>query len=111
MQPSQYTIDSNILVGLDPCIIFQRSLESGKFINVYDWYQSFHTLAEEPATPYSKAKAKRTEALSFEAQARFMRSVKELESVGLIKQSSRKQGQIQRAKFYSSEWTDNTNRH
>lgn len=113
----------------DTSILFQRYLESGKMINVFDWFESFtvvleaqkqHMRSAEPAarealmrTPTRrKGKQRQTEEdkspgeseeqlekWRLEAQARFIRSLHELDYIGLIKHTGRKADHVTRTVF------------
>lgn len=104
----------------DTSILFRRYMDSGKMINVYDWYQSFAGVLdsqrerscqrERPRTPRSargKGKGKQRameegddaeleggeeaeEQWRVEVQARFIRALHELDFVGFIKHTGRK---------------------
>ncbi|KAJ3505538.1 hypothetical protein NLJ89_g7363 [Agrocybe chaxingu] len=109
----------------DTSILFKRYLDSGKMINVYDWYESFKSVldtqrtqlleaAASNGTPSSprkrgrKAKIKQTlhemteeeeEKWRIEAQARFIRALHELDHLGFIKHTGRKADHILRTVF------------
>lgn len=105
----------------DTSILFQRYLESGKMINVFDWFESFTVVLETqkrhasdvsarealPRTP-SRRKGKQRqveeseeelEKWRLEVQARFIRSLHELDYVGLIKHTGRKADHVMRTIF------------
>lgn len=109
----------------DTSILFQRYLESGKMINVFDWFETFTVVVEaqqhrvrdesarEARTP-TRRKGKQAhpeedeshpeseEQLGkwrLEVQARFMRSLHELDYIGLIKHTGRKADHVMRAVF------------
>lgn len=102
----------------DTCILFRRYIESGKMINIFDWYDSFAAAlgedrmdvdidqtpsqnkgkGKETATP----KRKRTghgEERKREIQARFLRSMHELELVGFLKRTGRKKDHVVKTVF------------
>ncbi|KAF9467688.1 origin recognition complex subunit 3 N-terminus-domain-containing protein [Collybia nuda] len=110
----------------DTSILFRRYLDSGKMINVYDWFESFQLELEtqrkhlrkklapeaikvERGSP-KKGKGKREvtsggdpledddgeEKWRVEVQARFMRALQELDYLGFIKHTGRKADHVQR---------------
>ena len=110
----------------DTSILFQRYLESGKMINVFDWFDSFtavletqrqrHDLAREALmrTPTRRKGKQRhleedrghpeeseeeLEKWRLEVQARFIRSLHELDYIGLIKHTGRKADHVMRTVF------------
>ncbi|KAF8513551.1 origin recognition complex subunit 3 N-terminus-domain-containing protein, partial [Hysterangium stoloniferum] len=116
----------------DASILFHRCIESGKMINLYDWYQSFILALEDvhsdeedamdvedsPSKGKGKEKRKakrngnpsewtRNKKLDKakedenrrEVQARFMRSMHELEFVGFLKHTGRKIDHVLKAVF------------
>ncbi|KAF8581228.1 hypothetical protein K439DRAFT_249830 [Ramaria rubella] len=92
----------------DACIVFRRYAESGKLINVYDWYESFSLALEDykenemnetmdNQTPTKRKEKRQKKTLiegknlkSSELQARFLRSMHELEFVGFLGRTGRK---------------------
>ncbi|KAG6830996.1 hypothetical protein H0H92_013468 [Tricholoma furcatifolium] len=107
----------------DTSILFHRYLDSGKMINIYDWFTSFQleleTQKEElgkqvqaksrPSSPKKrggKGKAKvvekdtetedDVERWQLELQARFMRAMQELDYLGFLKHTGRKADHVQR---------------
>ncbi|KAF8803363.1 hypothetical protein BYT27DRAFT_7226028 [Phlegmacium glaucopus] len=96
----------------DTSILFKRYLDSGKMINVYDWFESFQTILETQRTelkarsandgrtssPSKRGKMKQPppeteEALErwkIEVHARFIRALHELDYLGFIKHTKRK---------------------
>lgn len=111
----------------DTSILFQRYLESGKMINVFDWFESFMIVLEaqkkrrvrdesareaRTRTPTRRKGKQRHAEESYleeseeelgtwrlEAQARFIRSLHELDYVGLIKHTGRKADHVMRTVF------------
>lgn len=104
----------------DTSILFQRYLESGRMINVFDWFESFmialeaqkqHDRAAPEALTRTPARRKgkqrqmeedgeeQLEKWRLEAQARFIRSLHELDYVGLIKHTGRKADHVMRTVF------------
>lgn len=120
----------------DTSILFKRYLESGKMINVYDWFESFAVVLETqrqnvakerlvgtaggtestPRKGKGKGKSKgkqRTdedkevngengeddEKWKMEMQARFIRSLHELDYLGFIKHTGRKADHVLRTVF------------
>ena len=110
----------------DTSILFQRYLESGKMINVFDWFESFTVVLEAQKeharkdvsardaltrTP-SRRKGKQRhveedpeeseeelEKWRLEIQARFIRALHELDYIGLIKHTGRKADHVMRTVF------------
>lgn len=100
-------------------------MESGRLINVYDWFQSFAVALEEEerltgdnvstgerqdsmdAGPSSPSKRRRRgvtsqeerEKRTREMQARFMRAVHELDYLGFIKPTGRKRDHVMKTVF------------
>ncbi|KAH9484392.1 Origin recognition complex subunit 3 [Psilocybe cubensis] len=113
----------------DTSILFKRYLDSGRMINVYDWFESFKTVldtqrekiqdlqVQEPATPKKrrgqKSKmqpvekqetpkamtAEEEEKWNLEVQARFVRALHELDYLGFIKHTGRKADHVLRTYF------------
>ncbi|KAL7409298.1 hypothetical protein BDY24DRAFT_223335 [Mrakia frigida] len=91
----------------DTTILFLRYLESGKLINLYDWFESFASVLEavenrneieEGGGEKGKKKRKKAEEGGQlvgggreEAQARFMRAFHELDFLGLLKGTKRRE--------------------
>ncbi|KAJ1962061.1 Origin recognition complex subunit 3, partial [Dispira parvispora] len=70
----------------DTCTLYKLYLECGRMINLYDWFMAFSSIKEkEPHQPSSK-----------ELQARFIRSVSELQYLGFLKSTSRKTDHVLR---------------
>lgn len=109
----------------DITLAFQRYVDSGRMINLYDWYQTFvtafegHDEDEDEAdlmdiedTP-TKSRSKRPSRLSQgnriakdkprvgkgELHARFMRTVHELEFVGFLKRTGRRTEHVVKTVF------------
>ena len=99
----------------DTSILFKRYLDSGKMINVYDWFESFQTILETQRTelktrssndgrktrtpsPRKRFKLKQPppeteeamERWKIEVNARFIRALHELDYLGFIKHTKRK---------------------
>jgi origin recognition complex subunit 3 len=110
----------------DTSILFRRYLDSGKMINVYDWFESFQFVLEtqrkhlnsmervsEQESPKKRSgKGKQVmrsaedkggevdeEKWKMEVQARFMRALQELDYLGFIKHTGRKVDHVQRTIF------------
>lgn len=108
----------------DTSILFQRYLESGKMVNVFDWFESFTVVLEAQKrharngsarealtrTPTRRRHAEDDEKnreeseeqlgkWRLEVQARFIRSLHELDYVGLIKHTGRKVDHVMRTVF------------
>ncbi|KAL7325398.1 Origin recognition complex subunit 3 [Mucor circinelloides] len=68
----------------DTCILYKLYLECGRMINLYDWFVAFGCIVErEKRSPNKKLEEN-------EVQARFIRSVAELQFLGFIKPTQRK---------------------
>ncbi|KAI9480879.1 MAG: origin recognition complex subunit 3 N-terminus-domain-containing protein [Benjaminiella poitrasii] len=68
----------------DTCILYKLYLECGRMINLYDWFVAFGCVIErEKRSPNQKLEEN-------EVQARFIRSVAELQFLGFIKPTQRK---------------------
>ncbi|KIK98892.1 hypothetical protein PAXRUDRAFT_823391 [Paxillus rubicundulus Ve08.2h10] len=120
--------DDEVLLDMpDTTIVFQRYLETGKMINIYDWFESFSIvleaqrrrartrgLSEDARTPSCReGKQRQTEVVEdfpeeseedlekwkMESQARFIRALHELDYVGLIKHTGRKADHVMRTVF------------
>ncbi|KAF9238125.1 hypothetical protein BU15DRAFT_62764 [Melanogaster broomeanus] len=122
--------DEALLDMPDTSIIFHRYLETGKMINVYDWFESFtivldaqkrrvrtRKLSEDAVarTPSRRRRGKQRqreqeedypeeseedlEKWKLEVQARFIRSLHELDYIGLIKHTGRKPDHVMRTVF------------
>jgi origin recognition complex subunit 3 len=120
----------------DTSILFRRYMDSGKMINVYDWFESFAVVLESqkrqakeksnsngsgasskattPRKGKGKGKQKQVdedmdvdededgedeEKWKMEVQARFMRSLHELDYLGFIKHTGRKADHVIRTVF------------
>lgn len=108
----------------DTSILFRRYLDSGKMINVYDWFESFQLVLEtqrkhlekkrvdKQGSPkrLGKGKAKQVqqeaeedgeddEKWKIEVQARFMRALQELDYLGFIKHTGRKADHVMRTVY------------
>jgi len=128
-QPSKDNEDDDLP---DTSILFKGYLESGKMINVYDWFESFTVVLEgrkrrlengktrlpddargKSRTP-SKKKGKQKqvedevvnenagedkEEWQMEVQARFIRTLQELDYIGFIKHTGRKADHVMRTVF------------
>ncbi|KAH7886383.1 origin recognition complex subunit 3 N-terminus-domain-containing protein [Phlebopus sp. FC_14] len=122
--------EDELLLGVpDASILFRGYLESGKMINVYDWFESFKVILEaqkrrvmasglfEDAVgiaAHRKGKQRQMEAVNaheeegteealekwkLEIQAQFIRALHELDYVGLIKHTGRKADHVSRTVF------------
>ncbi|KAG1375953.1 hypothetical protein G6F60_008619 [Rhizopus arrhizus] len=74
----------------DSCLLYKLYLECGRMINLYDWFIAFSSIIEKE----QRAKNKPVE--ENEAQARFIRSVAELQFLGFIKPTQRKTDHVMR---------------
>lgn len=101
----------------DTSILFRRYLDSGKMINVYDWFESFQLVLEtqrkkSKKAPSGKARGKgkgkrqavedneeAEEKWRIEVQARFVRALQELDYLGFIKHTGRKADHVLRTVF------------
>ncbi|KAI8147594.1 origin recognition complex subunit 3 N-terminus-domain-containing protein [Fennellomyces sp. T-0311] len=72
----------------DTCILYKLYLECGRMINLFDWFMAFgYVLGREKRSKSASEK---------EVQARFIRSVAELQFLGFIKPTQRKTDHVQR---------------
>ncbi|KAK1229901.1 Origin recognition complex subunit 3 [Marasmius sp. AFHP31] len=131
--------DEKLAEYSDTSILFRRYLDSGKMINVYDWFDSFHAIAEGqrkelkerrmaaaledrragaiqvPETPSKRNSTKKNrkekvlveappeeddeEKWNIQVQARFTRALHELDCMGFVKHTRRKQDSVLRTVF------------
>ncbi|KAI7899494.1 origin recognition complex subunit 3 N-terminus-domain-containing protein [Cokeromyces recurvatus] len=68
----------------DTCILYKLYLECGRMINLYDWFVAFGCVIER------EKRAANQKLEENEVQARFIRSVAELQFLGFIKPTQRK---------------------
>lgn len=104
----------------DVSILFNRYLDSGKKVNVYDWFESFQSVLEtqrkemktpKKMSPKKRGKQKQKEVVDedteekwkIEVQARFMRALQELDHLGFIKHVGKKGDVVQRTVFEISD--------
>ena len=116
----------------DTCILFKRYLDSGKMINVFDWFESFKSALETQKThqiamstvsapsgssPRKKGRKQKKVAVmtegdeeewKIEVQARFIRSLHELDYLGFIKHTGRKADHVLRTVFDVGDDDDNS---
>ncbi|KAF8893016.1 origin recognition complex subunit 3 N-terminus-domain-containing protein [Infundibulicybe gibba] len=102
----------------DTSILFRRYSDSGRMINVYDWYESFKTVLEtqrRKATRHGhngadaelsprkrkglSAEGGDAEKWRAEVQARFVRALHELDYLGFVKHTTRKADHVLRTVF------------
>ncbi|PPR03388.1 hypothetical protein CVT24_012513 [Panaeolus cyanescens] len=104
----------------DTSILFKRYLDSGKMINVYDWFESFKAVLDtqrselksanegtKTPSPKKRGKGKKRpveteeeiEKWNVEVQARFIRALHELDYLGFIKHTTRKADHVLRTSF------------
>ncbi|KAG7442905.1 uncharacterized protein BT62DRAFT_988551 [Guyanagaster necrorhizus] len=96
----------------DTGILFQRYLDSGKMINVYDWFDSFQSVLEtqrrETSGPRKGSPRKRGKKSvgggnegkwKLQVQARFIRALHELDYLGFVKHTGRKADHVIRTVF------------
>ncbi|KIM41529.1 hypothetical protein M413DRAFT_445512 [Hebeloma cylindrosporum] len=105
----------------DTSILFKRYLDSGKMINVYDWFESFKIVldtqrshlkdaanTDNATSPRKRGKGKAKQAQhetideekwAVEVQARFVRAMHELDFLGFIKHTGRKADHLIRTVF------------
>ena len=86
---------------LDTTLLFDRYLEAGRTINVYDWYDSFAAgiESEKPKIKRNQDKDEEDKKWGHEVQARFLRSMHELDLMGFLAGSSRKADHVLRTSF------------
>ncbi|KAG9302171.1 hypothetical protein G9A89_020605 [Geosiphon pyriformis] len=78
-------IDQILPTEQDTCILYKLYLECGKMINMYDWLVAFRSIIEKKELIGES-----------EAQARFIRSVGELQLLGFVKPTARKTDHFER---------------
>ncbi|CAA7266184.1 unnamed protein product [Cyclocybe aegerita] len=111
----------------DTSILFKRYLDSGKMVNVYDWYEAFKSVLDTQRTQLLEAAAMSSgtpsssprkrgrkpknqqplldtteveeEKWGIETQARFIRALHELDYLGFIKHTGRKADHVLRTVF------------
>ena len=110
----------------DTAIVFARYLDSGRMINVYDWFEAFRAVldaqreeraqeiadgkivdgAKSKSPRKSKAKKKAAaddgideESWALEVQARFVRALHELDYMGFLKHTGRKADHVVKMSF------------
>ncbi|KAF9045577.1 origin recognition complex subunit 3 N-terminus-domain-containing protein [Panaeolus papilionaceus] len=104
----------------DTSILFKRYLDSGRMINVYDWFESFKVVLDtqrselrsanegtKTPSPKKRGKGKKQpgeteeeiEKWNVEVQARFIRALHELDYLGFIKHTTRKADHVLRTTF------------
>ncbi|KAI9485059.1 origin recognition complex subunit 3 N-terminus-domain-containing protein [Zychaea mexicana] len=76
----------------DTCILYKLYLECGRMINLFDWFVAFGYVLEREKRSNNKSKSLSEK----EVQARFVRSVAELQFLGFIKPTQRKTDHVQR---------------
>ncbi|KAJ8515138.1 hypothetical protein ONZ45_g7404 [Pleurotus djamor] len=147
LQPDESSAADYTLWQLpDTSILFRRYLDSGKMLNVYDWFESFVLVLETQRNELGKLK-KRTQAAKggsprkkarnppkkkgkevavvnddgleeeydeekwkMEVQARFIRALQELDYLGFIKHTQRKQDHVLRTVFDVANFADAVHR-
>ncbi|KAF8681214.1 Origin recognition complex (ORC) subunit 3 N-terminus [Rhizoctonia solani] len=106
----------------DTCILFQRSLDAGKLLNIADWFGSFVAVVQhekvERNTAQTSAHGLRTRRrrstdidvdgedmveIQKEYQARFIESAHELEFMGLIQATGRRKEHVMRTVFETTD--------
>lgn len=71
--------DEIVAAEHDTCILYKLYLECGRMINLYDWFVAFGCILEREKRPPKQSLEEN------EVQARFIRSVAELQFLGFIK--------------------------
>ncbi|CAO3680019.1 unnamed protein product [Rhizopus stolonifer] len=84
------TTDQLNVTEPDSCIIYKLYLECGRMINLYDWFIAFSSIIKK------EQRLQKKELGEDEAQARFIRSVAELQFLGFIKPTQRKTDHVMR---------------
>ncbi|ORZ01077.1 origin recognition complex subunit 3 N-terminus-domain-containing protein [Syncephalastrum racemosum] len=74
----------------DSCILYKLYLECGRMINLYDWFVAFGCIIEREKRPKGRCLEEN------EVQARFVRSVAELQYMGFIRPTQRKTDHVLR---------------
>jgi origin recognition complex subunit 3 len=107
-------LDSKNLSDLpDTAVLFRRYLDSGRVINVYDWFESFAQAMTSEREEPGPEDGTRMDADEWddgdkddkdgewrrEIQARFLRGVHELDWNGLLRSTGRKRDHVARTLF------------
>ncbi|KAG8715853.1 hypothetical protein FRC11_014102 [Ceratobasidium sp. 423] len=106
----------------DICVLFQRSLDAGKLLNIADWFGSFVAVVQHEKVERAPAQAsthglrtrRRRSAegdgdgddmleIQKEYQARFIQSAHELEFLGLIQATGRRKEHVMRTVFETTD--------
>ncbi|KAG8889916.1 hypothetical protein FRB98_001962 [Tulasnella sp. 332] len=106
------TDDASLVTLPDESIVFLRYLNSGKMVNVYDWFDTFamglggeDTMQVSPRKQKNKSRRKEEKTEEEEEewrqqlQARFLRCFHEFDLLGLLKQTGRKQDHVMRTVY------------
>ena len=90
----------------DTSILFRRYLETGRMINVYDWYESFSQVIESQRSHLAPTADSEghvdegdDEEWKMHVQARFVRALHTLDFVGLVKHTGRKAEHVMRTVY------------
>jgi len=92
---------TNVTTMPDTTLLFMRYLESGKMINLYDWFEAFSSTLQVP--PPTDADDEAQVERRREVQARFMRGFHELDYLGLLKGTKRKPDHVLKTVFMVGE--------
>lgn len=92
----------------DTSMLLSRYMDSGRIINAYDWFKAFAVATNNEDTAVGGRSAKNAinargeedkEGERKELQARFLRSVHELEWMGFLKTTARRKDHVLRSAF------------
>ncbi|KAI9224578.1 hypothetical protein BC828DRAFT_373033 [Blastocladiella britannica] len=94
------TVDVSGTASIDPsdpdtCILYKLHLESGRLLNLHDWYSAFRALISR-APGYDVDRNNDAESDVGPDFVRFIRGVNELQLLGFVKPTTRKTDHVQR---------------
>eukprot|EP00730_Choanoeca_flexa_P005826 TRINITY_DN12029_c2_g1_i5.p1 TRINITY_DN12029_c2_g1~~TRINITY_DN12029_c2_g1_i5.p1 ORF type:complete len:752 (+),score=173.61 TRINITY_DN12029_c2_g1_i5:61-2316(+) len=100
VEDTTYTVDTNsdgasevdLSTLPDLSVAYHLHLEGGKYINLHDWLSAFAGIVTQPIADDDDD----ANDVSIEVQARFARAVSELQFLGLVKPTKRKQDHVAR---------------
>lgn len=96
----------------DTCIVYSLYHEFGRMINLYDWYIAFSSLLKKSSSiassslskkrrKYTKVDVESNHKVDFTLLPRFIRSVSELQVIGLVKPTRKKADHVLRLTWTS----------